>query len=535
MNIIDIKDISKKFIIAHEKDALIRNILPAAFRLKYKEEFWALKNITLKVEQGESLGIVGPNGAGKSTLLNIVSGISSPTLGDINVKGKISTVLSLGAGFHPELTGEENIFLNGSILGMSVKEVKDKVKDIVRFSELGSFIDAPIQTYSAGMLLRLGFSIAVHVDFDVLLIDEIISVGDIYFQKKCIDKIKEFKKSKKTLIVSSQSLDLINSLTDRAVLLSKGKLIESGKTEFITKSYGELSKKDPYKEAYSKMKDMIEHRKTIERLDRIIFSWEKKEGSKEAEILDVVMTDLKDQKKTCFRSLQPLKIKVRFRCNKEISNPHFGIAFFKKDRTYCYGPNTKFDEIKIEKLNKGEGEFCLVYPEIILSSDDYFVSVAIWDDSEKLPHDYHCCCYRLKISGKEGDFLYRENYLTRIEHKGNEDRSIELKNRFGEAKEIFHTGQALNVEMPLKGDTFRQKAQAVVFREDGIACFKLEKMITGKKKRRCIFEIDRLHLLPGRYFVTGNDNGYKRYFNVYSEKEDHGIVYMPHEWDLRLP
>ena len=130
MNIIDIKDISKKFIIAHEKDALIRNILPAAFRLKYKEEFWALKNITLKVKEGESLGIVGPNGAGKSTLLNIMSGISSPTLGNIDVKGQISTVLSLGAGFHPELTGEENIFLNGSILGMNVKRSEVKLKTL---------------------------------------------------------------------------------------------------------------------------------------------------------------------------------------------------------------------------------------------------------------------------------------------------------------------------------------------------------------------------------------------------------------------
>ena len=240
INLIEAKNISKRYMVSHEKDALIRNILPYIFRRKHKEEFWALKDINFNLKKGDSLGIIGPNGAGKSTLLNILAGIVTPTEGRINVKGKVSSILTLGAGFHFELTGEENIFLNGSILGMTLKELKRKMDSIIAFSELGSFIDAPIQTYSTGMILRLGFSIAVHVDFDVLLVDEILLVGDLYFQKKCIQKIEEFRKSGKILVISSQSLPLIKSLTDKVLLLDSGENVGYDKPDIIIEQYQHL-------------------------------------------------------------------------------------------------------------------------------------------------------------------------------------------------------------------------------------------------------------------------------------------------------
>ncbi|MFN7170943.1 MAG: ABC transporter ATP-binding protein, partial [Candidatus Omnitrophota bacterium] len=193
MYAIELENISKKYILKYEKGAFIKDILPRLFIPKEEKEFWALKDINLKIEEGACLGILGRNGAGKSTLLNIMAGISAPTEGKVRIKGKISTLLTLGAGFHPELTGIDNIYLNGVILGMKIKEIKERLNKIIEFSELGDFIKQPLYTYSSGMILRLGFSIVIHTDFDILLIDEIISVGDIPFQEKCIKKINEFK------------------------------------------------------------------------------------------------------------------------------------------------------------------------------------------------------------------------------------------------------------------------------------------------------------------------------------------------------
>lgn len=242
MDLIQAENVSKRYIISHEKDALIRSILPYVFRRKHREEFWALKDISFSLKKGESLGIIGPNGAGKSTLLNILAGIVTPTEGKVGVEGKVSSILTLGAGFHFELTGEENIFLNGSILGMTLKELKRKLDSIIAFSELGTFIDAPIQTYSTGMMLRLGFSIAVHVDFDVLLVDEILLVGDLYFQEKCIRKIEEFRKEGKVLIISSQALPLVKSLTDRILLLNRGERIGYGDPDIVIDQYQKLER-----------------------------------------------------------------------------------------------------------------------------------------------------------------------------------------------------------------------------------------------------------------------------------------------------
>ncbi|MGE4358147.1 MAG: ABC transporter ATP-binding protein, partial [Candidatus Omnitrophota bacterium] len=208
MKIIELENIGKKYILRQEKGAFIKDVLPRLFIPKEEKEFWALKDINLEVGKGECLGIVGRNGAGKSTLLNLIAGISSPTEGNVKVKGKLSTLLTLGAGFHPELSGIDNIYLNGVILGLKISEIKERLKEIVKFSELNGFINQPLYTYSSGMMLRLGFSIAVHINFDILLIDEILSVGDISFQEKCIKKINSFKEEGKTLIIASQSLEL---------------------------------------------------------------------------------------------------------------------------------------------------------------------------------------------------------------------------------------------------------------------------------------------------------------------------------------
>ncbi|WP_241426250.1 ABC transporter ATP-binding protein [Geobacter benzoatilyticus] len=188
-------------------------------------DFWALSDISLSVAPGESVGLYGHNGAGKSTILKLLSGVTHPTLGSLNVRGRIAPLIEIGAGFHPDLTAKENIYMNGAILGMKIPEIKAKFDSIVDFSELSSFIQVPVKKYSSGMYLRLAFSIAIHSEADVYLIDEIISVGDTEFQDKCIDKIIELRFKGKTLIVISHSHDLMRRVTDRIIYLEKGEVV----------------------------------------------------------------------------------------------------------------------------------------------------------------------------------------------------------------------------------------------------------------------------------------------------------------------
>ena len=200
--------------------------LPAYIKKMRKRRFWALKDISLTVRKGEAFGIMGRNGAGKSTLLCLIAGVMKPTTGDIRIEGRVAPLLELGAGFHPELTGRENIILNGVLLGMTRHEIKEKMPEIIAFSELSEFIDQPIRTYSSGMLARLGFSVAVHIDPEILLIDEILAVGDTQFQKKCLDRMLAFKKSGSTIVHVSHNIPQIKMLCDRVALIDGGRLRE---------------------------------------------------------------------------------------------------------------------------------------------------------------------------------------------------------------------------------------------------------------------------------------------------------------------
>ena len=204
---------------------------------KNNEEFWALRNINIEVENGKIIGIIGRNGAGKTTLLSICAGISAPSEGRVELNGKASNLLTLGAGFQDELSGKENIYLDGSILGMTQKEIDKKYQSIIEFSELKDFLDAPLYTYSEGMRMRLGFSIAIHVDFDVLIVDEILSVGDESFQKKCCEKIVDFKRQGKTMLISSHNLAIAERLCDEIFLLENGSIYAQGESESVANCY----------------------------------------------------------------------------------------------------------------------------------------------------------------------------------------------------------------------------------------------------------------------------------------------------------
>ena len=233
---ISVSSLSKNFRLYHERNRYIKAALLRGRRAKY-EEFWALKDVSFEVAHGATLGIIGSNGSGKTTMLKCLTGIYTPEKGAIKVDGKLAALLELGAGFHPELTGAENIFLNGSILGMSKRDVQNKFASIVEFAGLEKFIDTPVKNFSSGMVVRLGFSIASHVEPEILLIDEILSVGDQDFQRKSSEKIEEFRREGRTIVVVSHSLGLVQQLCKEVIWLDKGQIRQSGPAAEVIAAY----------------------------------------------------------------------------------------------------------------------------------------------------------------------------------------------------------------------------------------------------------------------------------------------------------
>lgn len=237
-NAIEIHHLWKLF--RRQKQRTFKEMLPALLgggRKNVVDTFWALQDVNLSVPAGETYGIIGPNGSGKSTLLKILAGVTVATKGSFKAQGRIAPLIELGAGFHPEMTGRENIFLNSIILGATRQETAPKIPSIIDFSEIADFIDQPVKHYSSGMYMRLAFSVAIHTDFDILLVDEILAVGDEKFQKKCYAKMDEFKKQGKTIILVSHNLEKVSQFCNRAAYLRFGKLLAEGKVDSVVETY----------------------------------------------------------------------------------------------------------------------------------------------------------------------------------------------------------------------------------------------------------------------------------------------------------
>jgi lipopolysaccharide transport system ATP-binding protein len=268
--VIAVENLSKKYIIGHqrlERYTSLREVLTnGAKRFADKllhpfatpgndpthEEFWALKDVSFDIQQGDRVGIIGRNGAGKSTMLKILSRITEPTSGRISIKGRVASLLEVGTGFHPELTGRENIFLNGAILGMSKAEIKSKFDEIVAFAEVEKFLDTPVKRYSSGMYVRLAFAVAAHLEPEILIVDEVLAVGDAQFQKKCLGKMEEVGKEGRTVIFVSHSMPTVTSLCSRAILLESGKVVKDGLTSEVVMHYYTSGQSSPASADFSR-------------------------------------------------------------------------------------------------------------------------------------------------------------------------------------------------------------------------------------------------------------------------------------------
>jgi ABC-type polysaccharide/polyol phosphate transport system ATPase subunit len=227
--VVRINDLSKRFVVRKDK-SLKERLVNSSQSNRHKDDFWALRDVDVEIPAGQTVGLIGANGSGKSTLLKAIGGIIQPTQGTVERRGRLAALLELGAGFHPDLSGRENVFLNASILGLSVKQTEGFLDSILDFSEIGDFIDTQVKFYSSGMYVRLAFAIAVHVDPDILLVDEVLAVGDEPFQRKCMDKIAEFQSEGRTIVLVSHSFDHILDLCDRTIVMSKGRVLFDGES-----------------------------------------------------------------------------------------------------------------------------------------------------------------------------------------------------------------------------------------------------------------------------------------------------------------
>lgn len=358
-------NVSKRFTLRRERRRSFQETVLGFLqgRDNSREELWALKDASFAVERGKTLGIIGPNGSGKSTVLKLITRILEPTSGQVVVQGRVSALIELGAGFHPDLTGRENVYLNGSLLGFSRKEMEAKFDSIVEFSELEKFIDVPIKHYSSGMHMRLGFAVAIHVDPDVLLIDEILAVGDQAFQNKCLNKIGELKGQGVTIIFVSHDLEAVRNLCTSAIWLEAGVIQERGTTDRVIDCY--LNNVTAITEARLSRERRIEDN-------------ENRWGSGEVEITDVTFLDAQGRERRAFKTGERMVVRLRYQAHTKVRQPVFGVAIYGSDGVQINGPNTKFSDYTVESV-EGPGEIDYVVDMLPLLEGTYELSAVVYD------------------------------------------------------------------------------------------------------------------------------------------------------------
>jgi ABC-type polysaccharide/polyol phosphate transport system ATPase subunit len=404
MNAVEIEGVSKLFKRSSNKrhfQTLKSAILGGNLfeTLKPREAFTALKNVRCNIPAGSMFGIIGSNGSGKSTLLKLIAGIAKPTYGSIRTVGKISALIELGAGFHPEISGRENIFINGIMLGLTRKEISAKFDEIVRFAELEDFIEQPVKTYSSGMFMRLGFAVAVNVNPDILLVDEVLAVGDEAFAHKCLDKIGDFKKRKKTIVLVTHSMPMIETLCDSAMWLKKGEMMKIGDPRMVCGAYLMDVEAKEEKEMHAEHERLVLTMAAESAKDPS--SKRSRWGGGEIEITKVQMLDQHEQEKYVYLTGEPMQIKLFVNAREAVKDFVFGIGVFNTDGICCYGTNTHIEEFFPVEFH-GTGEVTFFIDSLRLVEGTYFLDVAAHRRDE-YPYDYHRHLYTFKIRSRQKD------------------------------------------------------------------------------------------------------------------------------------
>ncbi len=388
MSVIEFQNVSKRFTLHKEERKTIQERVIGLLRRRPPgDEFWALRDVSFKVEQGQSLGLVGHNGAGKSTALKLITRILEPSSGIVRTSGRIAALLELGSGFHPELSGRENLFLYGSLMGVGQREMERKLPEIAAFADIGDFLDTEIKHYSSGMYTRLAFAVATAVDPDILITDEVLAVGDEAFQRKCMERIYGFRRAGKTIIFVSHALDVVRSLCDVAVWLDHGRQMASGPSGEVIDAYlADVNRQE-------------EERLAAERHDDTPPEEESnpfRRGSREVEITRVQLLGPGGTEPPVFRTGDPLTIRLHYVAHERIKDPVFGVGIHHESGTWLTGPNTGFDNWPIPAVD-GPGVIDYHVPSLPLNTGRYQVSAAVVDATQTHVYDLHDRLYPLVV------------------------------------------------------------------------------------------------------------------------------------------
>lgn len=391
--VIQLMDVGVRYRMPSEKIPTLKEYVIRTLRGQITHQtFWALQNINVEVYPGEVFGIIGPNGAGKSTLLKVVARVLRPTKGRVRVRGKVAPLLELGAGFDFELTGRENIFLNGAILGFSKRDMEKRFDRIVEFAGLKDFIDAPLRTYSSGMVARLGFAVATDARPEILIVDEILSVGDTEFQTKSFERIQSFQAQGTTILLVTHDVNRVETMCQRAIFLSHGQVVAEGNATHVVDRYlGRIRQKE-------------EQRLKENQLEKQEWRW----GNRKIEITKVEFLDKEGQAKNIFHTGEYFALRMEYEAHEPIESPVFGMAIHHNDGTHITGPNTQFAGLDLGPVD-GKGWVLYEVDRLPLLEGLYHVSVAVHNEADTEMFDYHDKYYQIRIS-KQNNNDINEKY-----------------------------------------------------------------------------------------------------------------------------
>ncbi len=427
---ISVRNLSKKYpLYERRKHRLVEALHP--FKKKYHKDFWALKDVSFEVSQGETMGIIGQNGAGKSTLLQIISGIMVPTLGEVKVNGRVSTLLALGAGFNPESTGRDNVYMNGIIMGQSRQEIDVRFSDIISFADIGAFIDQPVKTYSSGMYIRLAFACAIHVDPDILIVDEALAVGDAKFKNKCFHRFSNFKKSGKTILFVTHDINAIVKHCNHAILLDKGCMIGIGKPMYVSNCYVDLLEGKPAPKQNSvpknSMKDQqkgerphyeskqSEFQKFLEEIPESDNCVYRRNYNKDEHRQGYIIGEIIDYFVICGNKYDPIMINsgdladfyLKAKFHKAVNSPHFRIVVKTGDGVVIYSFCTFLARVSFASAKASEIIVFKFSMRLNLSPGHFFIELSIAEEFEKEKHrwlDKRCSIIHLVVQ-KKNEFV----------------------------------------------------------------------------------------------------------------------------------
>lgn len=371
-SVVEVVDVSKRFRLYHAKyDSLKERVIHFG-RIPF-DDFWALTDINLEIAQGETVGLLGANGSGKSTLLKCVAGILQPTAGHIRTVGRLAALLELGAGFHPELTGRENVFLNASILGLPKREIARRFDDIVAFAELENFIDNQVKYYSSGMVVRLGFAVAVNMEPDILLVDEVLAVGDESFQRKCLDRVRQFQRDGRTIVFVTHAADLVREICDRAAVLDHGRMVGLGLPGEAVRVYREHLLPG---ESYAGEEAPGEGTPAGPSRDHRL------------RFVSVAIEHPGTGSRPYLLSGEPLTITVRFEALERVDDVSFGVALYDTTGHHLYGTNTGILGVPVSPVGPGPGEVRFAFESVPLLDGTYLVTLGMTSTGEGLVYDW---------------------------------------------------------------------------------------------------------------------------------------------------